>query len=285
MVPFTLDPAVNITSNGSINPLREISRVVQIATDTWNGLTSAGVQSEWTAEAAEVADASPTLAQPSIPVYKGDAFVPFSFEIGMDAANFIPELQRLLLDGYDQLTATAYTTGSGTGQPTGLITKLVASSGTVALVAPAVAETFSAADIYATQNALPARFSARASWNAALATINAARQFESSNGAIKFPELAANPPMLLGRPIYENSNMDGSINASASENNYNLVYGDFNAGFTIVDRIGATLEIVSHLFGSSRRPNGTRGALLWARTGSDVVVPQAFRLLSIPTTA
>ena len=28
-----------------------------------------------------------------------------------------------------------------------------------------------------------------------------------------------------------------------------------------------------------------RGALLWFRTGSNVVVPQAFRLLSIPTTA
>jgi predicted ATPase with chaperone activity len=30
---------------------------------------------------------------------------------------------------------------------------------------------------------------------------------------------------------------------------------------------------------------GQRGALLWFRTGSDVVVPNAFRLLSIPTTA
>jgi predicted phage gp36 major capsid-like protein len=30
---------------------------------------------------------------------------------------------------------------------------------------------------------------------------------------------------------------------------------------------------------------GQRGALLWFRTGSDVVIPNAFRLLSIPTTA
>ena len=78
--------------------------------------------------------------------------------------------------------------------------------------------------------------------------------------------------------------MDGAINASASENNYVLVYGDFSQ-MVIVDRIGASLEIVPHLFGSSRRPTGQRGALLWARTGSDVIVPQAFRLLSIPTTA
>lgn len=45
------------------------------------------------------------------------------------------------------------------------------------------------------------------------------------------------------------------------------------------------IELVPHLFGSSRRPTGQRGALLWFRTGSDVVIPNAFRLLSIPTTA
>ena len=118
MVPLTLDPAIMLTSNGSTNPLRAISRVVQTATDAWQGVTSAGVTSEWTAEAAEVADASPTLGQPSIPVYKGDAFVPFSFEVQGDALNFTQELGKLLQDGADQLTATAYTTGSGSGQPT-----------------------------------------------------------------------------------------------------------------------------------------------------------------------
>ncbi len=285
LIPMTLDPAVLLTSNGSINPLRQISRVVQTVTDSWNGVTSAGVTAEWTAEAAEMADASPTLGQPSIPVYKGDAFVPFSFEVGGDAVNFLSELGKLLQDGADQLTATAYTTGSGTGQPTGVITKLVASSGTVPLVAPTTAETLAAGDVFSVQNALPPRFQPRAVWNANLTILNTLRQFETSNGALKFPELQANPPMLLGRTMYENSNMDGAINAAATENNYVLVYGSFADGMVIVDRIGSTLELVPHLFGSNRRPTGQRGALLWFRTGSDVVIPNAFRLLSIPTTA
>lgn len=284
LVPFTLDPAVNITSNGSTNPLRQISRVVQIATDTWNGITSAGVVAEWTAEAAEVADASPTFAQPSIPVHKCDAFVPWSFEVGMDGENFLPELQKLLVDGLEQLTATAYTTGSGTGQPTGLITKLVASSGTVPLVTPATPETLVAGDIYSVQNALPPRFQPNASWAANLSILNTLRQFETTNGALKWPSLQDNPPMLLGRMAYELSNMDGSYNVAATQDNFLVVYGDFS-NFVIVDRIGTTLEIVPHLFGSSRRPTGQRGALLYARTGSDVVVPQAFRLLSLATTA
>jgi hypothetical protein len=63
LVPFHLDPAVLLTSAGSVNPLRVIARVEPIATDTWNGVSSAGVTAEWLAEEAEAADAAPTLTQ------------------------------------------------------------------------------------------------------------------------------------------------------------------------------------------------------------------------------
>lgn len=284
LIPLTLDPAVMLTSSGSINPLRQISRVVQTVTDTWQGVTSAGVTAEWTAEAAEVADASPTLGSPSIPVYKGDAFVPFSFEVQGDAVNFMQELGKLLVDGAEQLNATAYTTGSGSGQPKGIITSLVGSAGTVPLITPGTPETLLAGDVYALQNALPPRFQPNASWTANLSIINTLRQFETTNGALKFPGLQSNPPSLLGRTMYENSNQDGTFDAAATANNYLLLYGAFE-NFVIVDRIGSTLELVPHLVGANRRPTGQRGALLWFRTGSDVVVPQAFRLLNIATTA
>ena len=284
MIPLTLDPAVLLTSNGSINPLRAISRVVQTATDTWQGVTSAGVTAEWTAEAAEVADASPTLGSPSIPTYKGDAFMPFSFEVEGDAASFITELGRLLMDGAEQPSATAFTIGTGSGQPTGIITSLVASAGTVPLITPAIAESLTPADVYAVQNALPPRSSPTQRGTPNLAIINSLRQSETTNGALEFPGLQDNPPMLLGRNMYENSNMDGTFDAAATANNYLLLYGDFQQ-FVIVDRIGSTIELVPHLFGANRRPTGQRGALLWFRTGSNVVVPQAFRLLSVATTA
>jgi len=111
---------------------RAISGIVQTVTDTWQGVTSAGVMAEWIAESTEVADASPTLGSPSIPVYKGDAFVPFGFEVQGDAVNFMQELGNLLVDGAEQLNATAQTTGSGSGQPTGIITALVAAAGNLA---------------------------------------------------------------------------------------------------------------------------------------------------------
>lgn len=273
LIPLTLDPAVQLTSNGSINPLRQISRVVQTVTDTWQGVTSAGVTAEWTAEAAEVADASPTLAGPSIPVYKGDAFVPFSFEVQGDAVNFMSELGMLLADAAEQQNNTAFTTGSGTGQPKGIITALTGGSSSVDTAATA---TLAAGDIYALQNALPPRFQANAQWCASLGILNLLRQMETTAGALKFPSLQDNPPRLLGRNANELSNMVATTTTGSKM----ALYGDFGQGFVIVDRIGSTLELVPHLVGANRRPTGQRGALLWYRVGSDVVVPNAFRMLN-----
>jgi HK97 family phage major capsid protein len=279
MVPLTLDPSIILTSAGSINPLRRISRVVQTVSNTWQGVSSAGVTAEWKAEAAQAADASPTLANPSVPVYFGDAFVPYSFEVGMDAASFEQELGKLLVDAADQLMATAYTTGSGTGQPTGIITAL---TGTGSEINAATDDAFAKADVYTIQNALPARFSANAQWCANLSIINTMSQFETTNGARLFPELSDG--RLLNRPINELSNMDGTVTTTGAVSNFVLLYGDFS-NFVIVDRIGTTIELVPHLVGANMRPTGQRGALMWFRTGSDSVNDNAFRMLDAQSAA
>lgn len=280
MVPTHLDPAILLTSDGSINPLRQISRVVTIASDTWNGVSSAGVTAAWYAEEAEVTDDAPTLAGPSIPTHRGSAFVPYSFEVGQDGANFAEELGRLLTDAADVLQATAYTTGSGTGEPTGVITALPAGS----IVTEATNETFTAADVYAVQEALPPRFQGRARWNAQVSTINDINDFETTNGAKRFPEVGAAEPTLLRHPLHENSDMDAAadIDPAANADNKILLYGDFS-NFVIVDRIGTTVELVPHLFGTNRRPTGQRGLFMWFRSGSDVVVDEAFRVLNVTT--
>src|SRR5699024_581047 len=128
-----------------------------------------------------------------------DAFVPFSFEVQGDALGFMEELGKLLADGAEQLTATAYTLGTGSGRPKGVITAVAAASPSV-VVAPATAETLAADDVFAVQSALPPRFQSNASWTANRGIANLLRQMETTNGALKFPELAANPPALLGKP-------------------------------------------------------------------------------------
>ena len=271
LVPFELDPVVNIVSAGSTNPLLQIADVKTVHTDVWHGVSSAGVVSEWLAEAAEASDASPTLAEPSISNYKASTFVPFSVEVEGDATAILSEVSKLMNDGLTQLLNTAFTTGSGVGNPTGIITAL---TGTSSVVNAGTSGTLAASDVYALQSSLGPRFQGNARWVGNLAVLNALRQMETSNGALKFPSLQSDPPNLLGRPAHELSNMDGTV---AAGNNL-LVYGDFSQ-YVITQRVGSSLELIPHLFGANRRPTGQRGAWLWARYGADSINDAAFRML------
>ncbi len=284
MVPMVLDPAILLTSNGSVNPLRQLARVVQTSGDAWHGVTSAGSSAEWKAEGAEVADASPTLGQPDIPVHTADAFIPYSYEAEGDAVGLQGELAKLLADAADQLTAAAFTNGSGTGQPKGLVTALAAAAGSK--VDPTTAETLAASDLYKVQNALPPRFQPNATWQASLPVLNVLRQFETANGAVKFPGLMDGSPHLLGRAVHENSALPGVPNPSATAAGVGtVVYGDISNAYVIVDRIGSTVEHIPNLMGANGRPTGQRGVLLWFRTGADLVNANAVRSLTIPTSA
>ncbi len=64
-----------------------------------------------------------------------------------------------------------------------------------------------------------------------------------------------------------------------------VISGDIAKAFYIVDRVGSTLKIIPNLVGANQRPTGERGALLFFRTGSEVVNVPAARLLDIPTAA
>lgn len=278
MVPAHLDPAIMLTNDGALSPLRGISRTVTTASDSWNGVTSAGATAEWLDEAAEAADGSPTLGQPSIPVYKESVFVPFSVEAEGDAMNLLSELQRVMADAVAVHETQAFTVGTGVKQPTGLVTAL---NGTSSEISSTGTEAVAVADIYALQNALGARFQPRAQWTANLSTINAIRRFETTNGSKEFPELANG--QLLGRTMNELSTLP-AVNPAAAGTPNPIVYGDFQQ-FVIVDRIGTTVELIPHLVGTNRRPTGQRGLWMWRRVGSDVVVDSAFRMLQVTTTA
>ena len=280
LIPLSLDPAVMLTNAGSTNAMRQVCRVVQTVTNTWQGVTSAGVVAEWLAtEATQVAEATPTLAPLSIPVILGDAYLHASFQVSMDALDFVPSMQKILLDAADRLMATAYTTGAGTTEPKGLVTALVGGSSEINTKG---SEAIAATDPFDLQAALPARFSPNAVFMAHLAIINGYSIMETTNGGRFFPEIGSG--RLLNRRLIENSDMDGVIVPAATANNYVLAYFDPNE-FIIADRVGATLELLPNVMGANGRPTGERGYLLWFRTGSDLSSIAAGRLLDVPTTA
>jgi len=284
-VPFTLDATIIDTGSHSTNPFRQISRVVQTTTNSWNGVSSAGVTAAWYGEAAEVGDDAPTLAQPTIPVFKGSVFVPFSIEIGQDWASMESDIRNMITVSKDDLEGAAFVSGNGTSAPQGVT---VALDGTASEVAPTTAEAFAVADVYKVESALEARYGTRAAWVANKVYYNAIRQFDTNGGSSLWERIGAGrPSQLLGYEAYESSDMDGVLpNAAASADNFGLLLGDFMAGYVIVDRIGMSVELVPHLFDTgNNRPSGQRGFYANFRTGAEVVNAKAIQMLSIPTTA
>ncbi len=279
LVPFQLDPTVIVTSNGVRSDIRQAARVVVATGDTWNGVSAANVSWSFDAEGSEVSDDAPSFAQPSIPNYMARGFVPISIEALDDEQNAAQEVGRLLAGGKEDLEGTKLILGSGSGEPTGLITALVASSPTV-IATSATTDTFALADVYALQGALPARYRANASWLANNLIYNKVRQFDTAGGNGLWAQLGdGRPSVLLGREALEAEAMDGVINTSAE--NYSLVFGDFS-NFVITDRIGMSVEFIPHLFHTSNnRPSGQRGWFARYRIGSDSVNDGGFKLLNI----
>jgi HK97 family phage major capsid protein len=240
-------------------------------------VSSGAVSWSWDAEAAEVSDDSTTFAQPSIPVYKAAGFVPISIEALEDEANVTAEVARLLAFGKDTLESAAFATGSGSSQPTGIVTAL---TGTGSVVTSATTDTFAAADVYALDDALPARYRRNASWLANRSIYNLIRRFDTAGGAQMWERIGNGlPAELLGRPQYESEDMDSSITASAE--NYVLVYGDFS-NYVIADRVGMSIEFIPHLFATNaNRPSGQRGWYAYYRVGADSVNDGAFEMLNV----
>lgn len=278
LIPFQLDPSVIITADGSLNEIRKIARVVQATGDVWNGVSGTAVSFTWRAEAVEETDAAPTLAQPAIPIYKAGGFVPISIEALQDEPNVTSEVGRLLAFGKDVHDAAAFATGTGSAQPTGIVTAL---AGGASVVSSATTDVYAIADVYATQNGLPARYRPRASWLANNAIYNLTRQFDTGGGGGFWENLTSDrPALLMGKPAYEAENMDGVITALADNNS--LIFGDFE-NYVIADRTGGmTVETIPHLFGGTANfPTGQRGFYAYYRVGADSVNDGGFSMLNI----
>lgn len=279
LVPFQLDPSVIVTSDGVRNDIRQAARVVVATSDVWHGVSSGNVSWSFDAEASEVSDDSTAFAQPAIPNYMARGFVPISIEAMSDAANVTQEVGRLLVGGKMDLEGTKFITGSGTGEPTGIVTAL---TGTSSVVNAATDDTFALADVYTLQGALPARYRANASWLANNLIYNKIRQFDTAGGNGLWAQLGdGRPSVLLGRTALEAEAMDGTITTSGAGHNYALIFGDLS-NFVITDRLGFQVELIPMLFHTSNnRPSGQRGWFAWYRTGSDSVNDGGMRMLDV----
>lgn len=280
-VPFQLDPTVILTSNGVMNPLRQISRVETITGKEWDGVSSAGVTVSRGTEGQEVGTGDPALVQPSVRTQRVQGFVPFSIELDVSWNALRSQMTALLQDAKDVEEATAFATGNGTApNPSGVVATL----GTASYVQTAGSGVLAAADIYLLENAMAPRFIANSSVVASKTTFNRFRtlfQAQASAAGDPFTRPSGTMgPQFNGYPKYELSTMSTSIGTGSLI----MLQGDFSR-FLIVDRVGMGIELIPHLFGATNRyPTGQRGVLALWFNSSKILADNAFRLLQIKST-
>jgi HK97 family phage major capsid protein len=277
-VPFQLDPTINLASDGAVSPLRQISRVEQIASKTWQGITSDGITVSRSAEGVESGDSSFTIEQPEVSPTRVIADVRFSIEADQDWAGFRSEVSRLLMDAKDVEEADSFVVGDGTSNaPNGVVATLADASE----VSLDVAGTLDLDDLLGLEGELPVRFRSRGRFMGNKSIYQDIRGLgEGSDGADLWVRLSGSQPdELLGYPAHEASAMDelGDVDGRI------LLFGDFSQ-FIIVDRLGMTVEVNPHIVGGSGRWTGQRAIVAVWRNSSLVLVDNAFRVLTDPTT-
>lgn len=276
LVPFTLDPTIILTNAGSANPYRQIATIKTTTTNDWNGVTSAGVSAEWTAEGIEAADASPTVGQLKITPQKADAYLFGSFEVLGDS-DFASQLPELLADAKDRIEESAFAVGTGTGQPWGVIPR-----GTSQNRAGTAAAGPAAQDAYALQAALPARWrgpSARNVWLMNLNTINVFRNTPAFTGSTTAILTDTGSGMqMLGKPVLESTSILGTYTTG----NKVMAYLDARQ-YYIVDRVGMSVVYDPIVLGANRRPTGQGAWYSFWRVGADVSAATAVRVFATLT--
>lgn len=285
VLPSPLDPTIVLTNAGDVDPMRQIARIDSTPAKEKRYITSAGSTFSFDAENTEVSDDTHTETEVTITTQKAQGFIQATIETAMDQPNFSEEVAKIIADGKARLEASKFVTGTGTNEPKGIN---VALDGTAAEVSPALAEKFASGDVYATQEALPARWRPRASWVAELSTINEIDQFETTNGAKLFPQVGEANPVLLRRRLYENSNVDAhsDIDDTVTADNHILYFGDFGQ-YVILDRIGLSVAFIGPGVlqnTANNLPDGRVAWYAWWRVGAEILTVNAFKVLNVNTT-
>lgn len=283
LLPTHLDPSIILTNDGSANIMRRYARVVTLTEgDTWNGVSSAGVTASWDAELAEVSDDSPSVAQPSIPIYKGASFVQASFEALQDINGLAGEVMMMFADAKDRLEGAAHMTGAGSTEPTGIFTAINAGGNETIST---TAATIGLVDLQATRRAVGQRWRGRSTWITHPTFADEIKRLGTALSASYSTDITqANTDLLLGRPLVESD--DAPTTATTTALDERVLFGDLS-NYVVVDKPGSvSVSFIPHMFATANNlPNGTAGWYMFWRTGADSVNDAAFQLLMDKTSA
>lgn len=243
-VPEELDRTI-LELERNVSPLRALCNQITVSTSDYKKLVNlGGAGSGWVGEtAARPETNSPKLAQ--IVAHMGEIYAnPMATQTSLDDIFFNAEawLTGEVATEFAEKEGAAFLSGDGTNKPKGILAYAMTTQadaarafGTLQAVESGAAGVFTGDNLIDLVYALKAGYRANARFMMSQLTVAQARKLKDSEGNYLWaPGLQlGQPSTLMGYGIAENEDMPG---AAADANA--ILFGDFNRGYTIVDRIG-----------------------------------------------
>lgn len=239
--------------------MRQIASVVSTSTGDYSfPIQTSGAGAEWTGETAtRNTTGTPTIQSVTPPVGEIVARALITQTLLEDSQFALqPFLVNALGESFDQTTGAAYMTGDGTNKPKGLLSYATAAVTDKAGTRPFgtfqhIASGTSAAlgDVEKLMDltmAVKPGYRKNGKFVMTRATLNYYRKQKDSTGQFIWqPSLQAGvPSTLLGYPVYEDENMGEAGTAGALA----VAFGDFEAGYVIVDRVSMSTMVDPYSF-------------------------------------
>lgn len=273
-----------------ISPVRSVANVVSVSTSDYKQLVDTrGTASGWVGEAgARTATNTATFYEAA--AFMGEIYAnPQATQQSLDDLMFNVEawIASSIADEFAYREGAAFVSGDGTNKPKGFLNYTTAATadasrswGTLEHVATGVSADFAASNkgdkLLDLVYKLKAGHRANAVWMTNKAILAEIRAFKESttNAYLWQPGLAAGQPSTLaGYPVVEAEDMPAK-----AANSLSIAFGDFRAGYTVVDRVGIR---------SLRDPYSNKpyvGFYVTKRVGGMVVNSEAIKVLKFSVT-
>lgn len=213
------------------NVMRQIGRVIQTQSEHKICLVATKPQASWVAEGQSINLDTETFAQISLSAFKLAVGISISNELLQDSfydleAHLSIEFGKSLARAEEQ----AFLTGTGIGQPTGILYSISADNS--CYINTSAARNISVDDLINLQYSLQRPYRKKACWLMSDETVATIRKLKDSTQNLIWQAslIDSEPPKLLGAPVYTSPFMP-----HISSGNIPVLFGDFKA-FVIGER-------------------------------------------------
>lgn len=221
---------------------------------------------DWIGENGQYPKTDAEFGQTSLSAHKLGGIIQVSEELLQDSSiNMEEYLARKIALGMDNKEKVAFTVGTGTGQPTGYTTGLVAGANSTTAAINAV----TADELFSIWHDLKEEYRMNAVWRMNDLTLKSISSLKGGDGVYLFPTLRdGSVPMLFGKPIV----IDDSLPNMATGAKF-LAVGDFSY-YQIGDRGDMTIQRLNELYAE----NGLIGYKVTARVDGKRLLDEAFNV-------